>query len=408
MLTRTLSAFSRNDRGNIAVIFCCALTTIMVGSGAAIDYSRASNARTSLQGALDAAVLMAGKDALATGKKATNDSVMQNVQHNLDGAHKEMAISVSLTQSSSQLQVTAKGSIKASFGVILGRPILDIAAAASVPLGSSRLEIALVLDTTGSMGQLGKMNALKQAATELVDTVFAARKGGTEVAFAVVPFNTQVRVDTSYATADWMTFKDTDPNPKKNADPMTWTGCIMDRDQPNNKKTKKPDKLKKDELHPGQACATGNLQTIMSMTDNSWAIKGKINSLVPDGNTNTTIGMAWGYNVMKPGNPMSAGASTSSIPPIRAMVFLTDGLNTEDGHGNPTATIDADTREICTDGKATSGIRVFTIRVIDGNDALLQDCASSPGDFYKVNDTQGLKDAFKAIAGKLMTLRLSS
>jgi hypothetical protein len=39
---------------------------------------------------------------------------------------------------------------------------------------------------------------------------------------------------------------------------------------------------------------------------------------------------------------------------------------------------------------------------------LLQDCASNPADFYKVNEASGLFAAFKSIAEKLMTLRLSS
>ena len=117
--------------------------------------------------------------------------------------------------------------------------------------------------------------------------------------------------------------------------------------------------------------------------------------------------MVWGYNTLTPLNPMSNGAATSARTVIRTMVFLTDGLNTADRFGQPTASMDADMRELCRKAK-TPDIRVFTVRVIQGNDALLQDCASNPGDFYPVDAAAGLHAAFKAIAAKLMSLRLSS
>jgi hypothetical protein len=64
-------------------------------------------------------------------------------------------------------------------------------------------------------------------------------------------------------------------------------------------------------------------------------------------------------------------------------------------------------RALCTSARS-SDVRVFTIRVIDGNDSLLRDCASVPGDYYTTSDSDGIRAAFRSIASKLMTLRLSS
>jgi hypothetical protein len=58
-----LRAFCVDKGGNIAVIFALASIPIVTGIGAAIDYSRASAIKTSVQAALDAAVLAGAKDA---------------------------------------------------------------------------------------------------------------------------------------------------------------------------------------------------------------------------------------------------------------------------------------------------------------------------------------------------------
>ena len=57
-----LRAFCAAEDGNVAVIFGLATLPILTGLGVAIDYSRASVARTSLQVALDSAVIAGAKD----------------------------------------------------------------------------------------------------------------------------------------------------------------------------------------------------------------------------------------------------------------------------------------------------------------------------------------------------------
>ena len=48
---------------------------------------------------------------------------------------------------------------------------------AEVTRDSKGLEVALVLDNTGSMLQSGKLQALKDSATTLIDTVWATKGG---------------------------------------------------------------------------------------------------------------------------------------------------------------------------------------------------------------------------------------
>ncbi|MGL4240331.1 MAG: vWA domain-containing protein [Beijerinckiaceae bacterium] len=399
--------FFRSDSGSVAVFFSFALTGIAAATGVAVDYSNASNVRSTLQSALDSAMLMAGKDAIANGKVYAKADIIRLVQMNLPPAQQKLAENMTFSQTDMKMTATINSSVQNRFSSFVGVATTEIAAQASVPLGSTRLEVVLVLDSTASMLDLGKMDAMKTAATQLVDTIAASSAKTTETAFAVVPFATQVRTDVAAKTTDWIDFRKGQPNPAENTAEATWNGCVMDRDMPFNKSKNKPDKLKKNEKHPAQNCTWPDLQTILPLTTSAAAAKSKIQSLVATGDTNTTIGLAWGFNVVTPGNPLGDNAAPASQRPSRAIVFLTDGLNTVDRYWRSQAEMDADMATLCKD-VATAGVRLFTVRVVAGNDALLKNCASSPSDYYTTDDPAGLNNIFKEIAGKLTRLRLSS
>ena len=55
--------FASDERGNIAVIFAIMSLPMLAFVGAAVDYARASSARSAMQAALDSASLMIAKEA---------------------------------------------------------------------------------------------------------------------------------------------------------------------------------------------------------------------------------------------------------------------------------------------------------------------------------------------------------
>ena len=65
--------FGRNTRGNVATMFSLVLTTILIGIGAAIDYSGVVKQKESLQDTIDAATLAAASS------KSTDLAVLQEV-----------------------------------------------------------------------------------------------------------------------------------------------------------------------------------------------------------------------------------------------------------------------------------------------------------------------------------------
>jgi hypothetical protein len=60
----------------------------------------------------------------------------------------------------------------------------------------------------------------------------------------------------------------------------------------------------------------------------------------------------------------------------------------------------------CTNVKAAN-IKVYTVRVIDGNASLLQGCATNTNMYYDVQQAAQLSGVFSSIAQNLASLRLS-
>jgi hypothetical protein len=147
-------------------------------------------------------------------------------------------------------------------GLLTGGPI-TMASTTNVVRNNSKLEVALVLDNTGSMAQtLGssstsKISALKTAATSMVDTLSAAaqRTGDpTSVKISLVPYTTTVNVGPQYSTASWISpglpsAYGSDVFSTAGANRLTlfkqlgmnWNGCVESRPAPYDVTESPPD-----------------------------------------------------------------------------------------------------------------------------------------------------------------------
>jgi Mg-chelatase subunit ChlD len=149
----------------------------------------------------------------------------------------------------------------------------------------------------------------------------------------------------------------------------------------------------------------------MPLTNNWTALNGKIDSMTPNGNTNVTIGLVWAWHALTPGAPLSE-ASAPKKDLDKVIILLTDGDNTEawkNSSGSKvtkTSTIDARTKLACDNAKAAN-IKIYAIRVIDGNADLLRNCATNPSMYYDVQNASQLSSVFGAIAQNLANLRLA-
>jgi hypothetical protein len=123
------------------------------------------------------------------------------------------------------------------------------------------------------------------------------------------------------------------------------------------------------------------------------------------GKTNLTIGLAWGHHAVTNKEPLR-GATKASKDVEKYIIFLTDGMNTQNRWTTKPGDIDARTKLACDNIKAAD-ISLYTVRLMEGNEALLRGCATSPAMYYNVTAANQLATVFETIAKKLTQLRIA-
>jgi Flp pilus assembly protein TadG len=399
------SRFIEDRAGGAAPIFALGIIPIIGLVGAAVDYSRGNAARTAMLASLDATALMLSRDAanMTPGEVSSKATSFFNAQFNRpEVANVQVTANLqSPQQGSFVLDVKASGNVPTTFTRLLGQEQLDIGSSAQVKWGVKKLELALVLDNTGSMANNGKLTQLKSASHNLLTTLQTAAKQPGDVKVAIIPFDTKVNIGTGYAGQSWMDYS------VNHITQAQWQGCVQDRDQPNDTTDTTPTS----DIHtkfPAAQCS--GLTTMMTLTDildttGFTNLNSKIDAMQASGNTNVTIGLVWGWHALTKSEPLTQG-SDPAPDKDKVIVLLTDGDNTQNRWSSSGSAIDARTAAACANAKAAN-IKIYTVRVIDGNANLLRDCATKPNMYYNVNQASQLNSVFSSIAQNLANLRIA-
>jgi hypothetical protein len=205
---RTSSEFGPDIGGSISFVFGFALLILCGCIGASIDYGRWVSARQQTQGAVDAAVLAASRVAQLTGDRdKAIAAATEHYEKLKSGSVVNDSISFGTGASANDWKVSGRADVPTPFLNLIGVSKLPVAprATASITLGGandSNLEIALMLDLTGSMCPAGtepcasgpKIDALKKAATDLINLVVLENQDSATARVALVPFASQIRV----------------------------------------------------------------------------------------------------------------------------------------------------------------------------------------------------------------------
>lgn len=218
--------------------------------GAAVDYSRANAARSSMQSAMDSAVLMVSRDAAAN-PAMTSQQITDAIQRYFSSLYTDKSafnVSVSATYTPSTSSAAAKilasgqGTIKTDFMKIAGFSQLSFGTSSTSTWGNSRMRVAMVLDNTGSMSSNGKMSALQSAAKDMIDSLSAFAKTTDDVYISIIPFAKDVNVGTSSVSEPWINWSEWLGEPpildpaKGGSKPSGWNTIIAGSDCPFTKK----------------------------------------------------------------------------------------------------------------------------------------------------------------------------
>jgi Flp pilus assembly protein TadG len=203
------------SEGNIAVIFAIALVPVLGFVGAAIDYTRANSARSSMQAALDSTALMLSKDlsegTITTSQVSAKAQTYFTALYTNKGATLTGPVTATYTANSSlgsSIQVNGSGAVTTDFLKVAGFPNINFNTSSTAAWGNVRMRVAMALDNTGSMSSDGKIGALQTAAKSLVDQLSGLAKASGDVYISVVPFAKDVNIGSSNYSESWIDWTD--------------------------------------------------------------------------------------------------------------------------------------------------------------------------------------------------------
>lgn len=316
----------------------------------------------------------------------------------------------------------------------------------------TNVETSLMLDVTGSMSGT-KITDLKAAAKDLIDIVVWDDQSKASSRVAITPFAQAVNVGPTMAPLVRGTFTSgTNPvtdqigngyqyfkfTKKGGGGTLTFkisTNCVTERIGSEAFTDAAPATSYVGRFYPNSSgsCSLVNstdseVNLLTPLSNDKTMLKRRIDKLTIAGSTAGQIGTAWAWYTLSPNwSSIFTGASqpnSYSDPKTRKIaVLMTDGdYNTEywngveaktsngaDANYNPNnGASELQAPQLCTAMKA-KGIEVFTVgfQVSTTAKALLMNCATDASHYYDATSGDALKQAFRDIALKISTLRIS-
>ncbi|MEX2650538.1 MAG: pilus assembly protein [Alphaproteobacteria bacterium] len=441
-LLRLLRRFARESRGVTHLIFALSLIPIVLAAGASIDMGRAYVVRARLSYALDSA-------GLAVGSAPTNDvTELQTILEDYFSAnYPEERLGVPatpvMTIDGNTINLSATAELPTTLMNVIGIHVLQVSASSTIIKTTKGLEVAMVLDITGSMAG-SKIAALITASHAFVDILFGDDETNVKLKIGIVPFNTTVNLGTGMGSY----VKDEDA---ARFSPDTWKGCVEARpgghdttdeyvasDAADNGRWRAyawPPHAIQNNWPPVTATAGPNKgcpdAEVLAMTSSKTPLHDRINELTAVGNTHVNIGAVWGWRLLSPAEPYTEGVAYGDTEFGKVAIIMTDGENvisttsgTYSSFGTvaeATAKLDGCTTKACKEAELNErmlevctkmkdlGIVVYTVGFdLAGSTALplLEACATTPAHFFNSPSNADLVAAFTAIGNALVNLRI--
>lgn len=451
-----------DSSGAVAMIFALALLPIFGAVGLAVDSSLGYLMQSRMSKSLDAA-------ALAAGRVALNDSAELVARQYFD-ANFETGTSVTITDFDFDLDdsrqfvtLSVEAETPTIFMRIFGRDTMEVNARTVIRRMTTGMELALVMDNTGSMYG-SKFSAMQAAAYDLVSVIYGDDTEIDNFWISLVPYTATVNMGA--ARTGWL-----DPNDRVNISPGDfstpgWKGCVMARANPFDEGDATPAtapftsffyastartgdnqwpplRLDLEDRNNGRGPNLGCGPEITPLTPSRATIEAAIGNMGPwhRGGTTGNLGLSWGWRTISPNWRGLWGGETPATHPLdydapfmeKVVVILTDGHNQfydHDSGGGPASDftaygrvenlgvvttaqgrpiLDARLARTCAQMKA-QGIRIYSITFGTTPDAadqaLYRACATTPAMYYHAPTNAQLAQAFRAIGGELANLRI--
>lgn len=421
-----LLAYLRNTAAATAVAFAMVIPVTITAAGLAIDMSGAYMVKQRLTHALDAAALAAAASANSGGDltaKVTNFFQLNYPPEKIGATY-----DLKVTQNGDDITVSARADYDTIIGNLVGIDVIAVTADTTVTRELLGLEVALVLDVTGSMTTNNNIGALKTAATNFLNILCRGTTCSSLVKIGIVPFANTVNVGpyglgknpsgTTYDTAFVSNPNNLTFNQSKSSN---WWGCILERSSPQD--TQNGNSTWRWNMYWDTSQSnrnTGcNKSYIQPLTSGKSLIQSKIDSLSASGNTLSNVGLVWGYRLLSPEAPFREGVAWTETTTKKVAILMTDGDNNignaYSAYGPWTTlrltddNLDAKLSTTCQNMK-DDGITIYTIIFTSGISTSTKNrfkaCASDPAKYYYAPTQANLTSTFEQIARELANIHI--
>lgn len=207
--TSLLRRFGRDESGAFLVLFGVLAIALVATSGAVVDYTSIEQARSRAQNALDAAALGLQPNVFDTTGEWDEDKFVAEAELFVRERLGETNMSIDITSASmnarnGQLILNARMHVPMAFVSLVGVEEVTATLVSEATRKRLNLEVAMVLDNSGSMSSYNRMTELKAAAKSATDILFDDEDTQPNVFVSIIPFTQYVNVGTENRWADWM------------------------------------------------------------------------------------------------------------------------------------------------------------------------------------------------------------
>ena len=407
MMTHKRSTdFICREDGTTAIIFALALLPIFVMFGFAMDIQRAQSVKSQIQATADAAALAGARQYYDGGDtaEAVARTYFENAVASL--AHgATCADPLILTDDETGgVSVSANCTVETTISGIIGADQIALNSSATAQSKASKLDLALMLDVSGSM-KGSKLKDLKTAAKSAVDILTDGNNNDTRIALA--PYSTSVNLG-SYTES--VVGEDAFDEDRDHAT------CVTERPGVAKKTDEAPEEDKwigYEEESTDDKDIWCPQAEILPLTDNVPMLKSQIDALKAQGRTAGQLGIAWSWYTIAPAWediwPADSKPLVYGDPDvIKSVILMTDGkfnITYDDDQGNSVN----QSKVLCKEMR-DAGVQIYSVafKAPASGQAVLQNCASSPDHYFEPEDGDELIAVYQEIATSLSNLRLTN
>jgi len=263
-----------------------------------------------------------------------------------------------------------------------------------------------------------------------------------------VPFEIDVNVGTSNVNANWLRWDRWDPSLHNCSGSISndyymswstcldhgytwnhtvgtpshslWNGCVTDRNQGYDVDATVPSSTNTDFIADQDVFCPA--AAILPLTSNWTDVNNTIDAMSPNGATNQTIGLQWGWLSLMQQDPLNAPAESPTLKYQHIIILFTDGLNTADRWygdlSNTSSQVDARMKLLCDKIKTVKEsydptklkYTIYTVQIDTdgaGPSAVLPYCASDGQKSFMLSQSNQIANAFAQIATQISQLRVA-